>query len=71
MSNNLACPKKFRQHKDKTITKDLEIFYKKKNKIKETPLRQKHLSGGQNCYREPITSNISWYIPSTIKQSGF
>ena len=38
--------------------KDLEIFYKKKNKIKENPLRQKHLSGGENCYREPITDNL-------------
>ena len=36
----------------------LEIFYKKKKKIKESPERQKHLSGGANCYREPITNNI-------------
>ena len=37
---------------------ELQIFYKKKNKIKENPLRQKHLSGGANCYREPITDSI-------------
>ena len=43
---------------DKLGTKELEIFYKKKGKIKENPERQKHLSGGQNCYREPITKNI-------------
>ena len=43
---------------DKLSVKDLEIFYKKKKKIKENPLRQKHLSGGENCYREPITKNI-------------
>ena len=43
---------------DKLGTKELEIFYKKKNKIKENPERQKHLSGGDNCYREPITENI-------------
>jgi len=43
---------------DNLGTKELEIFYKKKNKLKENPLRQKHLSGGLNCYREPITENI-------------
>ena len=43
---------------DKLSKKDLEIFYKKKKKIKENPVRLKHLSGGENCYREPITSNI-------------
>ena len=43
---------------DNLGTKELEIFYKKKNKLKESPLRQKHLSGGLNCYREPITENI-------------
>ena len=36
----------------------LEIFYKKKQKIKENPLREKHLHGGTNCYREAITDNI-------------
>ena len=43
---------------DKLSKKDLEIYYNKKNKIKENPLRQKHLAGGENCYREPITKNI-------------
>ena len=43
---------------DKLSTKDLEVFYKKKNKIKKNPERQKHLRGGENCYREPITDNI-------------
>ena len=43
---------------DKLNKKELEIFYKKKQKIKENPLRLKHLSGGENCYREPITDNI-------------
>lgn len=37
---------------------DIEIFEKKKEKIKQNPLRLKHLSGGENCYREEITSNI-------------
>jgi len=40
---------------DKLSIKDLEIFYKEKNKIKENPLRLKHLSGGISCYREQIT----------------
>lgn len=39
-------------------TKELEIFYKKKEKIKQNPTRLKHLSGGNNCYREEITTNI-------------
>ena len=43
---------------DKISTADLGIFYKKKQKIKENPLRLKHLAGGENCYREPITNNI-------------
>ena len=43
---------------DKVGAKELKIFYKKKKKIKENPKRLKHLSGGQNCYREPITENI-------------
>ena len=33
---------------DKLSTKDLETFYKKNNKIKENPERQKHLGGGEN-----------------------
>ena len=43
---------------DNLSKKELEIFYKKKQKIKQTPERHKHLSGGENCYREPITKNI-------------
>lgn len=43
---------------DKLDVKELEIFYKKKKKIKENSLRLKHLSGGENCYREEITSNV-------------
>lgn len=48
--------------------KILEIFYKKKKKIKENPLRLKHLSGRENCYREPITNNIRlvYYVESNI-----
>lgn len=43
---------------DKLNVKDLQILFKKKKKIKENPLRLKHLSGGGACYREPITRNI-------------
>ena len=43
---------------DRLGTKELDIFYRKKKKIKQNPQRQKHLSGGSNCYREPITENI-------------
>ena len=43
---------------DRLDKKDLQIFYNKKKKIKENPTRLKHLSGGENCYREPITGNI-------------
>jgi len=43
---------------DRLDKKHLEIFYKKKEKIKQNPLRLKHLSGGENCYREEITRNI-------------
>jgi mRNA-degrading endonuclease RelE of RelBE toxin-antitoxin system len=53
---------------DRLSKKDLEIFYNKKEKIKENPLRQKHLSGGENCYREPITSNIRliYYVEGNV-----
>jgi len=43
---------------DKLSKRELEIFCKKKEKIKQNPKRQKHLRGGENCYREPITENI-------------
>jgi len=53
---------------DNLNRKELEIFYKKKNKIKQNPLRLKHLSGGENCYREPITGNIRliYYVKDNI-----
>ncbi|HLC56209.1 MAG TPA: hypothetical protein VJJ23_03160 [Candidatus Nanoarchaeia archaeon] len=53
---------------DKLEKKELEIFYKKKNKIKENPLRLKHLSGGENCYREEITTNIRliYYLKGNV-----
>lgn len=38
--------------------KELEIFAKKKEKIKQNPLRLKHLAGGKNCYREPILGGV-------------
>ena len=43
---------------EKLSRKEIEIFEKKKEKIKQNPLRLKHLSGGENCYREEITRNI-------------
>ena len=48
--------------------RELDIFYKKKQKIKENPGRQKHLRGGENCYREPITENIRliYYLEGNI-----
>ena len=53
---------------DKLGTKELQNFYEKKKKIKENPLRQKHLSGGLNCYREPISDNIRliYYIKGDV-----
>tara|TARA_Y100000310_G_C20695819_1_gene825621 strand:- start:704 stop:988 length:285 start_codon:yes stop_codon:yes gene_type:complete len=48
----------FSKDLSKLSPKDLHIFYKKKDKIRNNPERGKHLSGGYNCYREPITSNI-------------
>ncbi|NCN38757.1 MAG: hypothetical protein GW914_00055 [Candidatus Aenigmarchaeota archaeon] len=43
---------------DRLSVKNIQIFEKKKQKILESPLRQKHLRGGTNCYREPITKSI-------------
>lgn len=43
---------------DRLSKRELEIFYKKKGKIKQNPERQKHLRGGENCYREPVTGNM-------------
>lgn len=49
---------------DKLNKNELEIFYRKKQKIKQNPLRLKHLSGGENCYREPIGDNfrVVYYV---------
>lgn len=53
---------------DKLGVRELQIFYAKKKKIRINPLRLKHLSGGVNCYREPITDNIRliYYIEKNI-----
>ena len=54
---------------DKLSKKEIEIFEKKKEKIRQNPLRSKHLSGGDNCYREAITDNIRlvyWVIQDEI-----
>jgi mRNA-degrading endonuclease RelE of RelBE toxin-antitoxin system len=53
---------------DALSKKELEIFYKKKNKIRENPERQKHLRGGENCYREAITDKIRlvYYIEGNV-----
>ncbi|MEK6860608.1 MAG: hypothetical protein AABY07_01435 [Nanoarchaeota archaeon] len=53
---------------DKLDKTHLEIFYNKKEKIKQNPLRLKHLSGGENCYREEITKNIRlvYYVEGNI-----
>lgn len=53
---------------DKLGTRELRNFSKKKEKIKRNPLRQKHLSGGANCYREPITDTIRlvYYIENNV-----
>ncbi len=53
---------------EKLDNKYLEMFNKKRKKIKENPLRLKHLSGGENCYREEITSNIRlvYYVEDNI-----
>ncbi len=53
---------------DKIGKKELEIFYKKKQKIKENPIRMKHLSGGDNCYAEEITNNIRlvYYVQGNV-----
>jgi len=53
---------------DKLNKTELEIFYKKKEKIKKNPVRLKHLSGGENYYGEPITENIRliYYLRGNI-----
>lgn len=49
-------------------TKLLDIFYKKKQKIKQNPMREKHLRGGANCYREAITDNVRlvYYVEGNV-----
>ena len=53
---------------DKLGIGELRNFYDKKKKIKANPLRQKHLSGGSNCYREPITDNLRliYYVEDNV-----
>ncbi len=53
---------------DKLSPSELGIFYKKKEKIKQNPERLKHLSGGENCYREPITKNVRlvYYLKENV-----
>lgn len=53
---------------EKLSKTDIEIFEKKKAKIKQNPLRLKHLSGGENCYREEITTNIRliYYLKENV-----
>ena len=48
----------FSKDLDALDTKILRIFQNKRKKIKENPIRLKHLSGGENCYREEITRNV-------------
>lgn len=43
---------------DNLSMKNFQIFCKKIEKIKENPLRMKHLRGKGNCYREPITKSV-------------
>ncbi len=50
--------KDFYKDLDKLGKAELEIFQKKRKKIRANPERQKHLAGGEHCYREPITSNL-------------
>ena len=52
---------------DQLSKKELASFAKKKEKIKQRPERQKHLAGGDHCYREPITRGIRliYYVEGT------
>ena len=43
---------------DKLTKSDLEVLHRKRRKIKANPERQKHLAGGEHCYREPITKSV-------------
>ena len=53
---------------DRLGGKELRTFFNKKEKVKKNPKRQEHLSGGSNCYREPITDNIRlvYYLKENI-----
>ncbi len=53
---------------DKLGVRELQNFYDKKKKIKDNPIRHKHLSGGIHCYREPITDNVRliYYIKENV-----
>lgn len=63
-----------REHPDlfrdlrKLTARELDILHKKRLKIKENPVRMKHLHGGANCYREPITDNVRlvYYIEGNV-----
>ena len=48
----------FKKNLNKLDSKILRIFKNKYKKIKENPIRLKHLSGRGNFYREAITKNI-------------
>jgi mRNA-degrading endonuclease RelE of RelBE toxin-antitoxin system len=43
---------------DRLTRAELAVFAKKKDKIRENPIRQKHLAGGDNCYREPLIKGL-------------
>ena len=53
---------------DKLGIRELQNFYNKKQKVKENPIRVKHLSGGASCYREPVTDNVRliYYVEANI-----
>ena len=50
--------KNFYKDLDGLSKSELHIVDKKRKKIGANPERQKHLAGGDHCYREPITRNI-------------
>ena len=52
---------------DRLGNRELKIFSRKRYKIKENPLRQKHFAGGSNYYREPITDSLRliYYVKGT------
>ncbi len=50
--------KDFGKDLDKLSKAELEILHKKRKKIRANPERQKHLAGGEHCYREAITKSV-------------